>query len=140
MTPRTVLDQQVAVIMYGPSFVETAPEVARRWMVAYVRGLRAYDDAFVRQDPAAYHEAVEVLAANTVLWEDRAFGAIARKNKRGHSGVTLFVLLGRASPSLQRSGQLRARPGGIPISRGTGRAGAAACPLNVRSRLRDASG
>lgn len=39
-------NQQSAVIMYSPVLVEKHPEAAKAWMVAYVRGLRDYNDAF----------------------------------------------------------------------------------------------
>jgi NitT/TauT family transport system substrate-binding protein len=39
-------NQQVAVIMYGPKLVEEQQDVARRWMIAYLRGVRDYNDAF----------------------------------------------------------------------------------------------
>jgi ABC-type nitrate/sulfonate/bicarbonate transport system substrate-binding protein len=38
---------QVAVLMYSPKFA--ASDAARRFMVAYVKGLRDYNDAFVKQ-------------------------------------------------------------------------------------------
>jgi len=57
-------DQQIAVITFGPAFA-AAPDLARRWMVAYVRGLRLYDDAFLKGDPAARAAVIPVLAANT---------------------------------------------------------------------------
>ena len=39
-------DQQVGTIVFGPSFTSTQPEVARRWMTGYLRGIRDYLDAF----------------------------------------------------------------------------------------------
>ncbi|HLH23450.1 MAG TPA: ABC transporter substrate-binding protein [Chloroflexota bacterium] len=39
-------NHQVAVLVYGPSLVEERPEVGRRFMVAYLRGVRDYNDAF----------------------------------------------------------------------------------------------
>ncbi len=39
-------NQQVAVVMYGPKLVEEQQDVARRWMTAYIRGVRDYNDAF----------------------------------------------------------------------------------------------
>ncbi len=39
-------NQQVAAVVFGPGLVEERPEVGRRWMVAYLRGLRDYNDAF----------------------------------------------------------------------------------------------
>src|SRR5207245_4205447 len=32
--------QQVAVILYGPDFVSQRPDIARKFMLAYVKGLR----------------------------------------------------------------------------------------------------
>lgn len=42
------LDQQSAVVMYGPQFVQQKADAARRLMVAYLRGVREYNDAFTR--------------------------------------------------------------------------------------------
>ncbi|HZU07929.1 MAG TPA: ABC transporter substrate-binding protein [Chloroflexota bacterium] len=39
---------QFSVILYGPHFVRDQPEAARRWMVAYLRGVRDYNDAFLK--------------------------------------------------------------------------------------------
>jgi len=39
-------NQQSAAIMYSPVFVEKHPEQAKAFMVAYVKGLRDYNDAF----------------------------------------------------------------------------------------------
>ncbi len=36
---------QFSVILYGPHFVRDNPDAARRWMVAYLRGVRDYNDA-----------------------------------------------------------------------------------------------
>jgi NitT/TauT family transport system substrate-binding protein len=37
-------NQQIAVLFYGAKFIEQRPEVGRRFMVAYLRGLRYYYD------------------------------------------------------------------------------------------------
>lgn len=39
-------EQQSAVMFYSPVFIEKHPETARKFMVAYVKGLRDYNDAF----------------------------------------------------------------------------------------------
>jgi NitT/TauT family transport system substrate-binding protein len=39
-------NQQIAAIMYGPSILSQPPEIGRRWMIAYIRGMRDYNDAF----------------------------------------------------------------------------------------------
>ena len=41
-------EQQAAAIMYSPVFIKKYPELARRFMVAYVKGLRDYNDAFFK--------------------------------------------------------------------------------------------
>ncbi len=60
-----IAGQQVAVILYGPKFVEEKQDVARRFMAAYVRGLRDYNDAFAKKDSAKKAEVVEILVKNT---------------------------------------------------------------------------
>ncbi len=57
--------QQVAVILYGPKFVQERPDVARRFMAAYVKGLRDYNDAFSKRDAAKRSEVVEILIKYT---------------------------------------------------------------------------
>src|SRR5579875_2070011 len=57
-------DQQIAVLLYAPHFAEQ-PDVARRFMVAYLKGLREFDDAFARGIGRA--AVVDVLARNTVV-------------------------------------------------------------------------
>ena len=37
-------DFQIAGIIYGPEFVKSKPEAAKRWMVGYIKGIRAYLD------------------------------------------------------------------------------------------------
>ena len=39
---------QYTVVLYGPGFGQRNPDVARRWMVAYLRGLRDFSDAWVK--------------------------------------------------------------------------------------------
>ncbi len=39
---------QFSVILYGPQFVRGHPDAAKRWMVAYLRGVRDYDDAILK--------------------------------------------------------------------------------------------
>lgn len=41
-------DQQIAAIFYSEKFIKEKPEVAKRWMVAYVKGLRDYNDGVVK--------------------------------------------------------------------------------------------
>jgi len=59
------LDQQVAVLLYGANFAAKKPDVAKRFMVAYLKGVRDYNDAFVKnKDRAAI---VSILTKNTTV-------------------------------------------------------------------------
>jgi NitT/TauT family transport system substrate-binding protein len=62
---------QVGVITYAPTFAREQPELARRWLVAYVRGVRYFTDGFIRGDGAARERGVDVLTKWTVV-RDRA--------------------------------------------------------------------
>jgi NitT/TauT family transport system substrate-binding protein len=57
--------QQVAVLLYGPKFVEQNPDVARRFMVAYIKGARLYNDAFDKKDAAKRRDVIDVLMKRT---------------------------------------------------------------------------
>ena len=54
-------DHQIAAILYGPGFARDQPEAARRWMVAYLRGVRDFNDGFVRGNAVAREEAIQTL-------------------------------------------------------------------------------
>jgi NitT/TauT family transport system substrate-binding protein len=57
--------QQVAVLLYGPKFVEQNPDVARRFMVAYLKAARLYNDAFDKKDAAKRKDVIDVLMKRT---------------------------------------------------------------------------
>jgi NitT/TauT family transport system substrate-binding protein len=58
-------DQQIAGILYAPSFYQRQPEAARRWMVGYLRGVRDFVAAFDQlRDKAAI---VQVLSEHTTV-------------------------------------------------------------------------
>jgi ABC-type nitrate/sulfonate/bicarbonate transport system substrate-binding protein len=58
-------DQQVAVLMYAPHFIASQRDVAQRFMVAYLKGVRDYNDAFTRGVGKA--EIVDILTRTTVM-------------------------------------------------------------------------
>ena len=60
-----VQHQQVAVVLYSPKLASFNPGLARKFMLAYLRGVRDYNDAFVKKDPAARKEVVQILTRNT---------------------------------------------------------------------------
>jgi len=63
-------NQQTAVVMFSPKFASNT-DLATRWMVAYVKGVRMFNDAFTKKIPAARDEAVDLLVKRTDL-KDKA--------------------------------------------------------------------
>jgi len=64
-------NQQVAIIAYGPSFVKRT-DVARRWMIAYLRGVRDYNDAFGPKKKGR-DEVVKILAKYTAVKDPKTY-------------------------------------------------------------------
>jgi ABC-type nitrate/sulfonate/bicarbonate transport system substrate-binding protein len=62
-------DAQNGILAYAPQFVQTQPEAARRFMVAYLRGVRDYVDAF--NTGTGQDEIVDILIKHTPI-KDRA--------------------------------------------------------------------
>jgi NitT/TauT family transport system substrate-binding protein len=57
--------QQVAVIVYGEQFA-TKTDIGQRWMNAYIRGVRDYNDAFGPKKQG-FDDVVNILVANTTV-------------------------------------------------------------------------
>lgn len=62
-------NQQSAVIIYSPSLVEKRPAVARAFMVAYVKAMRDYNDAF--EKGKGKNEIIDILAKHNAV-KDKA--------------------------------------------------------------------
>jgi NitT/TauT family transport system substrate-binding protein len=73
LTPR----QQVAVIMYSPQFAEQKPDLARRFMLAYVKALRDYNDAFAKGDTAKREQMIDILIGATTVKSRPLYDKIA---------------------------------------------------------------
>jgi NitT/TauT family transport system substrate-binding protein len=60
-------NQQVAVLLYGGEFIKKQPDVARRFMVAYLKGVRDYNDALKdgRFTGSAADEVVKIIAQDS---------------------------------------------------------------------------
>ncbi len=65
-------NQQVAVIMYGPAFVTERQDVARRFMIAYIRGVRDYNDAFGPKRQGR-DEVVQILIKHTTVKDPKDY-------------------------------------------------------------------
>jgi NitT/TauT family transport system substrate-binding protein len=67
-------NQQIAVIVYGPKVLANQ-DVARRWLIGYVRGLRDYNDAF-GEKKKGYDEAVQIMIKNTTVKDPKVYDAM----------------------------------------------------------------
>ncbi len=59
-------DHQTAVVLYSQKFADQK-DTAQRFMVAYLKGARLYNDAFVKKDAAARKDAIDILAKATKI-------------------------------------------------------------------------
>lgn len=59
----------IAVVMYSPRFVIEQPVVRQRFLVAYLRAVRDYNDAFFKSDPVAREAAIAAFMKYTPLKE-----------------------------------------------------------------------
>lgn len=68
-------NQQSAAIVYSPIFIEKHPEQAKAFMVAYVKGLRDYNDAF--EKGIGKDEIVSILTKNTKIKNASIYDKVA---------------------------------------------------------------
>ncbi|HLH27000.1 MAG TPA: ABC transporter substrate-binding protein [Chloroflexota bacterium] len=64
-------EQQVATIMFSESFASQQADAGRRFVLAYLKGVREYNDAFAKHDEAKRREVIDILVKTTAL-KDRA--------------------------------------------------------------------
>jgi len=57
------------VLMYSEKFIKERPQAARNFMVAYVKAIRYYLNAFQGKDAALRKEVIGILAKNTAVKE-----------------------------------------------------------------------
>jgi len=93
-------NQQLATLYYSPDFAART-DAAQRFMIAYIRSLRDYNDAFVRNVGRA--EVAQILAQNTTVKDLALYDRIVpagldpdgRLNVQGiREDLALFVRLG----------------------------------------------
>ncbi len=64
--------RQISVVLYSPRLQEK-PDLARRFMVAYLKGARYYNDAFVKGDAVKKREVTQILMRNTAVKEQAVY-------------------------------------------------------------------
>ncbi len=57
------------VLMYSEQFIKERPQAAKNFMVAYLKAVRYYLDAFEGKNPALKSEVINILAQNTTVKE-----------------------------------------------------------------------
>jgi NitT/TauT family transport system substrate-binding protein len=65
-----------AVVLYSPKFIAEQPEVAKKLLVAYLKGVRDYNDAFFKEIPAKRKLVVDALVKYTPLKEPTLYDHI----------------------------------------------------------------
>ncbi|HEY7066586.1 MAG TPA: ABC transporter substrate-binding protein [Chloroflexota bacterium] len=70
---------QVGVLLYAPEFSQS--DLATKFMVGYLRGLRQYNDAFMKKEPTAREKTINTLinhtpVKNRALYDQMTFSAL----------------------------------------------------------------
>jgi len=68
-------NQQSAVIMYSSEFIEKQPELANAFMVAYVKGMRDYNDAFEKNK--GKEDVIKILMKHTKVKDRETYDKVA---------------------------------------------------------------
>jgi NitT/TauT family transport system substrate-binding protein len=68
-------NQQIAVILYSSDFMQKR-DLATRFMAAYLRGVRDFNDAFVKNDPAKRAEVIDILSEYTPIKEKALYDKV----------------------------------------------------------------
>src|SRR5581483_2816478 len=84
--------EQIAVLLYSRDFAEQQRDVGRRYMTAYLRALRDYNDAFLKGDPAKRREVVDILIRNTPLKDAALYEKMAMPGLAPNGRVNLQAL------------------------------------------------
>jgi NitT/TauT family transport system substrate-binding protein len=56
---------EISQILYGPKFIADQPDVAKRFMVAYLKSVRYFNDAFVKGDPKVQEDVLGIMSKGT---------------------------------------------------------------------------
>ncbi|MBI4318827.1 MAG: ABC transporter substrate-binding protein [Chloroflexi bacterium] len=67
-------NQQQAVVFYSPNFIKDKPDAARSFIVAYLKGVRYYNDAFAKKNKQALDEVVDILVKHTTVKNKALYG------------------------------------------------------------------
>ena len=80
-------NQQVAVLLYGGDFIKRRPDVAQRFMNAYIKGVRDYNNAFRKNIDKA--KIVEILSKNTSVKKPELYDAMVMPGLDPNGAINL---------------------------------------------------
>jgi NitT/TauT family transport system substrate-binding protein len=84
-----------AVLSYAPSFIEEQPDLARRWMVAYLRGARDYTSAFRHGQGRA--DVVRILTEHTTVKDPALYDRIGMSTIDPDGGLNVASIADQAA-------------------------------------------
>ena len=89
---RIVPNHLMAALLFTTRFGTAQPDAARRYVTAYLRALRLYNDAFIKADSTARNELVQILSRSTPISEPAQFDRIALPGMNPNGMVNVQTL------------------------------------------------
>ncbi len=96
----------VGVVLYADNFARSKPEAAKRFMVAYLRGLRDFNDAFFRQPPRGRAEVLAALTNHTSVKDPAVYESMTMPGLNPDGGINLASIADAEDWWVQR-GEIR---------------------------------
>jgi NitT/TauT family transport system substrate-binding protein len=103
-------NQQVAVILYSSDFAKKT-DLGVRFMAAYLRGVRDFNDAFVKQDAAKRAEVIDILAEYTTIKDKPLYDKVVMPRLDPNGKVNVDSL--KADQEYYIAAQLQEKPADI---------------------------
>lgn len=97
--------QQVAVMLYSPRFASLKPGLARKFMLAYVKAARYYNDAFVKNDPDKKREVLQILIRNTPVKDPVLYEKMVMPGINPNGRVNIDALAAQQNWFLKKGSQ-----------------------------------
>jgi NitT/TauT family transport system substrate-binding protein len=92
-TDELIPGYQIAEIIYAGHFAGEQADTARRFMIAYLRGVRYYNDAFSGGDLSKREEVVGILTRNTTVKDPALYERMVMPGLHPDGRVTLASLI-----------------------------------------------
>ena len=100
-------NQQSAVIMYSPIFIEKQPELAKAFMIAYVKGMRDYNDAFEKN--MGKEDVIKILMKHTKVKDRETYNKVATVGLH-HDGMLNVATMKQDAQWLYEKGYVKQQP------------------------------